>query len=357
MTTDIAPPEFHLHFEGEAARSHTVPGSALAQAIESLQRSIHLLAIAHEGRDFNERLRISYELERKYAVIVKVPKDGGYDIPYIIGNTASTLFDPQDVAIITEQHRTSLSAVQANDLQALKRIIPLAPIRRQVVIALKKMQPPKRMGLVVSIEDYHHAKLLDGHTAAAHLAPMLNEPVTASVHPRVVTGRLDVLDFQSHSLTLQLPNGRRLTCSYNDDFEPVLLENPREWIQVRGEAVLNEDDSLKALNNITEIIEVDDDPVTVDSIAVDGATFTVTRPVTFQVAFEPEEGIYTATGDFHMLVSAETRAELENSVLEALAFLWQEYVTADADAGTFTADALALRRQLTSTFAGVDNAT
>jgi hypothetical protein len=352
--TDIAQPVFHLHFEGETARRHTVPGSALAQAIESLQRTIHLLAIAHEGRDFNERLRVSYELERKYAVVVKVPEDGGYDIPYIIGNTASKLFDPQDITIVTNQHKDSLAAVQANDLQTLKRIIPLALIRQQVVIALKKMQPPKRMGLVVSIEDYRREKLLDGYTAAAHLVPMLNEPVPPSVHPRVVAGRLDALDFQSRSLTLQLPNGRRLNCTYNDDFEPVLLENPRKWIQVRGEAVLNEDDSLKVLINITEIIEVDDDPVTVDSITVGGATVRAARPVSFPVAFEPDEGIYTANGEFHMLVSAETRAELENSVSEALACLWQEYVASDVS--TLTADAQALRSQLISAFAGVDNA-
>jgi hypothetical protein len=353
MTTDVAPPKFHLHFEGEAARGHSVPGSALAQAIESLQRSIHLLAIAREGLDFKERLRISYELERKYAIIVEVPEDGGYDIPYVIGNAVGTLFDPQDISLVTKQHQDTLAAVQANDLQALKRIIPLAPIRRQVMIALKKMQPPKRMGLVVSIEDYRHSKLLDGHTAAARLAPMLNEPVTPGVHPRVVTGRLDALDFQSRKLSLQLPNGRRLDCTYNDDFEPVLLENPREWIQVRGEAVLNEDDNLIALNNITEIIEVDDRPVTVDSLTVDGVTLTVMRPLAFPVAFEPGEGIYTATGDFHMLVSTETRVELENSVLDALAFLWREY--AAADARTLTADAMALREQLNTAFAGVSN--
>lgn len=354
MTADLALQNFHLHFEGEGARNHSVPGSALAQAVESLQRSIHLLAMAHEGVDFKERLRISYELERKYAIIVKVPENGGYVIPYNIGNAAGGLFDSEDITLVTQLLKDTLAAVQTNDVQALKRHIPLASIRRQVMIALKKMQPPKRMGLVVSIEDYHHSKLLDGYVAVARIAPMLNEPVIPSVHPRVVTGRLDVLDFQSRKLTLWLPNGKRLECTYNDDFEPVLLENPREWIQVRGEAVLNEDDNLIALNNITEIIEVDDRPVTVDSLTVDGLTLTVTRPLAFSVAFDPEEGIYTATGDFHMLVSTETRVELENSVLEALAFLWKEYAAADTRA--FSADAMALREQLNAAFAGASNA-
>ena len=123
---------------------------------------------------------------------------------------------------------------------------------------------------------------------------------------------------------------------------------------MRGEAVLNEDNNLKALNNITEIIEVDDRPVTVKSSTVDGVTLTVTRPLAFPVAFDPEEGIYTATGDFHMLVSTETRVELENSVLDALAFLWKEYVAADAR--TLTADVMTLREQLNTAFAGAGNA-
>jgi len=348
MPLDAAPPEFHLHFEGEGARDHSVPGSALAQAIQALQRSVHLLAMAHEGRDLGQRLRISYELERKYALVFKLPDKGGYDIPYIIGNTAGTLFDPNDVAVVTEQHQAVLAAVQANDTPALKRLIPLALIRRQVAAALKDMQPPARMGLVVSIEDYRQQKLLDGRTASERLAPILNEPVTPSVHPRLVTGRLDALDFQRRSLELQLPTGRRLECSYNEDYEPVLLENRREWIQVRGEAVLDENDQLKALNNITEILEVDDSPVAVDALTVDGTTLAAAKPLIFPVEFDPEEGFYTATGAFHMLVTGGTRAEIEAAVAEALAILWHEYVLADSD--DFSADALSLRDELIGAF-------
>ena len=150
MTDEIAPPEFHIHFEGEGARSHTVPGSALAQAIESLQRSIHLLAFAYEGLDFKERLRFSYDMERKYAVVVKVPGDGGYDIPYIIGNTASTLFDPQDVRIVTEHHQASLAAVQADDPQALKRIIKVG--HSLPVPVMEQMAEPLR-GMIERTED------------------------------------------------------------------------------------------------------------------------------------------------------------------------------------------------------------
>ncbi len=270
MTDSVAVPEFHLHFEGEETRDHTVPGSVLAQAIQALQRSVHLLALAREGRDFKERLRVPHELERKYSLVFKLPEEGGYDIPYVVGGAARKLFDDDDVKAATEQHCLAMKAVQAGDLVALRRVIPVAAVRRQFVTALRDMQPRPGTGLVVSIEDYRRAKLIDGFTIGSRLATLSNEPVAPRIQPRWVTGRLDEIDFQARRLTLLLPTLRRLRCDYSEDFEPILLENPREWIQLRGEAVLGENDTLEAVNNVTEIVEVDDSPMVVSTFAVDG---------------------------------------------------------------------------------------
>lgn len=354
MTADVAPPVFHLHFEGAATLGHKVPAAALIQAVQSLQRSIQLLAMAYEGQELKQRLRVSYDMERKYAVVFGVPEDGGYDLPYSVGNGALQLFDPQDVARVTEQHQKVLEAVETGDVRTLRQIMPSAHIRRLVVGELKKMQPPVRSGLVVSIEDYRHVKLLNGRTAIDRLTPLLADRTPITVHPRLVTGRLDALEFQTRTLKLQLPNGRGLSGTYGEDFEPVLLENPREWIQVRGEAVLNEDDSLKSLNNITEILEVDAAPLTVESFDVDGLSVKAVAPFVTKVDFDPEEGFYTATGDFHLMVTAETREELDAAVAEALGFLWREYVIAEP--GDFSADALALRQHLTKAFGAGDGA-
>lgn len=344
MTADVAPPIFHLHFEGEAARGHTVPASALVQAVQALQRAIHVLAVAHEGHEFTERLRVSVELDRKYAVIFKVPESGSYDMAYNIGDSVPTkLWESEDIATVTAQHVGSLDAIRSNDQQALKRKIPDARLRRLYVTALKNMQPRERWGLVVSIEDARRAKLLDGNIAAESLTRMLAEPATPNVQPRVVTGRLDALDFQARKLTLALFTGRRLDCAYGDDFETALVENRREWIQVRGEAVLNDDDTLKALNNVTEILEVDTSSMTIFQANLGGRVHKLAQPYLVNVAFEEEDGFYTATGDFHLMVTAETRDELEASVLEALAFLWNEYV--HAEPANFTSDAMILRQR------------
>jgi len=79
-----------------------------------------------------------------------------------------------------------------------------------------------------------------------------------------------------------------------------------------------------------------------DPAVVNGA-----HPIQFAVTFDPVEGMYTATGDFHMMVSAETRAELEAAVDDALAFLWNEYVVSEK---SLSEDAVLLRDRLVEVF-------
>jgi plasmid stability protein len=105
----------------------------------------------------------------------------------------------------------------------------------------------------------------------------------------------------------------------------------------------------RALDTITGGIEIDDSPVVVTSLAIDQGRYAVGRPLAFSVTFDSAEGVYTATGDFHMMVCAETRDELEHAVQQALIFLWHDYAMADPD--TLSADAVALREQLIATFA------
>jgi hypothetical protein len=356
MTTDAPTPEFHLHFEGEATRDHTVPAAALVQAVQSIQRSIQLLASAYEGQEPKQRFRVSHDMERKYAVVFSLPQNGGYDLPYHIGSTAVALFDPDDIAAVTKQYQDVLAAIDSENAQALRRAVPMADTRRKLLSEFKKMQPPRRIGVIVSIEDASGKRLLDGRTVAEKLAP-LAEVTPSVVQTRLVTGRLDALEFQKFSLRMTLPTGKTLEGTYADDFEPMLVENRRQLIQVRGEAILNDDGSLHALNNITEIIEIDDSPITIMDFSAVQGPLRATQPLEFEVTFDADEGIgvYTATGPFHMLASGETRDDLERAIKETLAFLWREYVASDPE--TLSRDALSLRDQLTTTFPGAANAT
>lgn len=355
MSDEHAKALFQLHFEGEATREHKVPASALVQAAQSLQRIINILAVNYEGHDFKQRLRMNREMEKKYAVVFSVPKDGGYIVPYQVGIQSHKLFDLQDIEKVVDLHCDVLNTLNNGDIHKFRRIIPTAHMRRLLAVEVKKMQPPARASMYVSIEFNDH-KLLDGIEIHSRIEAILQDKLEPIIHPQLITGRLDGLDFQSRTLKLQLPSGRTLSGIYADDFEPVLLDNPRQWIQVKGEAILNDDNTLKSINNITEISEVDDSPVEIDSFIYSEKKLIAKEPVIFEVEFDPEEELYFAEGRFGIFESGQTREELEANILIALSFVWKQYVISGEDV-QLSADAHALRREMQDVFGGQKDAT
>ena len=108
------------------------------------------------------------------------------------------------------------------------------------------------------------------------------------------------------------------------------------------------------MDNTAAMPRVDANPITVDAFSLDGLTLRARSPLEFAVAFAPEDGCFTATGDFQLMVTAGTREELEAAVFDALAFLWREYVISEPQ--DFSADALSLRADLERSFGAGDAA-
>jgi hypothetical protein len=273
-------------------------------------------------------------------------------MPYQIGAMPTPmpfLFDPSDLAAVTQQHIDVLEAITAGDTAAFRKTVKSPSLRRLLIGEFFKMQPPHRSGLVLNIEDSARRKLFTSTQAVRGLAAIAeDQAVPVTIKQQTVIGRLDLLDFINRTLRLQLPDGRTLSGTYADNYEPMLLENPREFIQVRGEAVLDEEGRLRELKNIQEIFEIDSSPVTVLSFQVDGTERHAAAPIDFAVTFDPESESYLATGPFHMLCVAPTREALEQELQSTLAYLWAEYVLAAPEA--LTEDALTLRSELLSAF-------
>ncbi|MCZ7664237.1 MAG: hypothetical protein M5U22_15490 [Thermoleophilia bacterium] len=95
MTEPPGAEELQLVFTGRLADEHRVPVAALTDALQGLQRAIHLLAMDHEGVEVRRRDRLSRELERKYALLVSDLKPGSVVITATIGDPASDLFAPK----------------------------------------------------------------------------------------------------------------------------------------------------------------------------------------------------------------------------------------------------------------------
>jgi hypothetical protein len=348
---------FRLHFEGPSTRAHTLPASALLQALQQFQRVVHLLAMAREGREVRQRARITQEIERRFRLVCGVPAADSYALPLDLGDTSHELFDVLDVAQVADTTRAVLRAVNDADQAEIARLIPDRGFRASVLAGFDAMQPPHRAGIVVSIEDHRAQKLLDGATARSRIEALRARPQPElAPPPSYVTGRLIEMKFQERRLRLQLlGSNKSLDASYSDDFEPVLLQHPRDLIQVHGNVVFGEDGAPTSISDVDDILEVDVSAIEVRSLEIGNRTVRPRHPLSFFVSFDQDGKVYEATGPFDMVLGAETRPELEAQLDAELAMLWREYALAAP--ATLTAAAQRLREELLTTFEDATDAT
>ena len=354
MTTEAADHDadrtLTLHFEGVLTHGHTLPASALVKSLQEFQRVVHLMAMQAEGREPRLRGRRTRESERLYSLVCRLPEEGGYALPVEIGQAGDKLFDADAIKAVSHGVRQVIDAVASGDEAKLIEAVPDSYFRKGVLKAFKAMQPPGHSGLVLHIEDFRRQRLLDGFSAAERLdklsASATSDPAGA---PGYVTGHLAKMEFLERRLRLQLPGtGRALDATYRDDFEPVLLEHPRELIQIHGNVVHDDDGRVTSISDVDEILEVDDSPLVVNTINLGRRSLKARSPFTCEVKFDPEAQTYEAEGPFHIALAAPTRPELERELEAELVMLWREYAMADEK--TLTPAAQRLRAELLAAF-------
>jgi hypothetical protein len=345
-----------MHFEGLLTHDHTLPAPALVQSLQQLQRVVFLLAMAESGQVVRQRARVNQDIERRFPLVCHLPEEGGYALPVEIGDTRHQLFDEVLAERVAERTRDVIEAVSHADHAALSRAVPDTYYQSSILAAFEYMQPPVRSGLVLHLEDARKNRLLDGNTARQKIAQLVVRPVPdAAATPGYVVGALIEMKFQERRLRLQLvPTGKALDATYSDDFEPVLLKHPRDLIQVHGNVVYGEQMQPESISDVDEILDVDDSPIEVATISVDGSTLKAVQPLNFAVNFDKVDQLYEAEGPFGVVIGAITRPQLELQLDAELAMLWLEYARAAPEG--LSPGAKRLREQLLLAFRGENNA-
>ena len=181
----------------------TLPAPALVQALQQFQRIVHLLAMADEGREVRQGARITHDIDRRFPLVCGLPQEGGYALPVVLGDTSHQLFDAQVVERVADRTRGVLRAINSADEGELKKLVPESYFRWGILTAFATMQPARRAGVAVSIEDYRQQKLLDGATARSCIEHLLVRPqASPAASPSYITGALVEMKFQERRLRL-----------------------------------------------------------------------------------------------------------------------------------------------------------
>lgn len=167
-------------------------------------------------------------------------------------------------------------------------------------------------------------------TASDRIASLnIRADVGGGYTPGYVTGALAKMDFDERRLHLKLLNAKTLIAGYGDDFEPVLLDHPRDLIQVHGNIRFDSNGSPESLTEVDEIVEVDESPYIIMDFHFNGEHFQSRPPLVFDVVFARDDLIYDASGPFGTIISEETRSSLEDALDENLLMLWEDYALED----------------------------
>lgn len=173
---------------------------------------------------------------------------------------------------------------------------------------------------------------------------------------QIVTGKLIEINFDDHNLTLHYaPTRRRLTCEYEEDVEPLLFENRRDPIQVRGKVRLGADNHPEKIVEADYIGDLDLAPFVLRDVEFKALKLRFRQPkVIVPKLDESQQVIVLEDAELNLSAHASLRADLFDEVRACLHMLWTEY--AREDAAKLEPEALALKQRLLAAIEEVGHA-
>jgi hypothetical protein len=349
MVSDQEDRRFDLRFTGGLVeQTGAIPASVLAQSLEGLQRLVHLIGMRNEGRELNKRARPSRDIQQRYAIMCRVPEKGSYIEPIEIGGAGSQLLDPVAALAATKNLRDFFAAVSSQDENTLDRAIPDPTYRRFMLDAFANFLPADESQVQVEVRQ-NGKSILNG----ARLRGFVDEsrkPNQSEIGVGIITGYFQDIDFAKQRLSvLYPPTQKKIACYYNIAIEAMLLEHPRELIQVRGQVERDDDGNPKEITDVNEIFDIDLDPIAVHEFFSGNRRLVAATAISAAPQLDETQQFYSIQIPvFGIEAFAETRDELIHSIASELDVLWRHY--AQAPDNDLTDEAIALKKALLSAF-------
>ena len=342
---------FRIHPAGGGME---IPVSLLTQSLTTLQELVQLFALKEEGRTLRERLRLPDEFKKKYILQCRPPAAGSFAISGRVSSTASDLFAAEQTGrVMADLQEFGRAAVERNQPRLLE-LVSDSRLRHRILSRFVTLSPPPGSG--------YRYELLNGAGAGIQLEETLPARIEALIKtqdPRAevqtVTGRLEAIAFSERRVTINYaPKGRWLECIYEDDLEPMLLENRRDLIQVTGRVIPDDDGHPKKIVEAEEIRDLDLSPFVLGEVVGENLRLKLSKQVTLTPALsDSEQLICLEYADWDLDVFAATRLELFDELKEQILMLWAEYAK-EGDA-VLSEPAKALKARLLRDFQEVGN--
>jgi len=355
-----------LHLTGADPEDHRIPAEVLVRTLEGVQQAIYILAAVSEDRVVSKRFKPDAKFRQQYQLSCSVPQEGSYSLPVNLLSPAqqTLLRSPADAESLMDRLCEGIGAIAASSLESLQKIIPDANWRDRFLRIVRASLVPKagerwKFGFRRNASDpatevsltYSHAKTLISWVEASMDVAEREVPII---------GQLKKIDFARNSLTIGYPIGdtsRDIDCVYDQELEPMLIAQRRDWVQVIGKWTVDEHDVPKEITDVTSIEAVDLSDMVLDVFEAGDRVISVRgAPLTFSLELDEEtKQLFIAEDpDLDLRTFAYTREGLAEEIAAHVFFLWDQYANEQDD--RLTDDAKRLAQVVRERFEELQNA-
>ena len=332
MENQEKPPSFSFHIDDGKPGEHTVPASVLVQILENAQHAFELIGVQVEGREIRSRARIPAETSKRFQLVCQLPQAGSYSVPVTVGEVDG-LF-PADLAEKAFGiFRKVMESISERNSSILAGTLPNERIRRRVLEAVKGMAPRAEAKWKLDFHDDSNSAFA---TFDVRTIPFVDEtlvPVEQREAARVVTGELKSIDFAERKVTIIYPpTSKELACIYEEAVEDLLYERRRDFIQVTGRVVLDDQGAPKQIIDVTDIRDLDLSALVLDNVKYGECIVNISPALSLEPTLdESKQLLCIEQVELGINVYASTREALLAELNEQLVMLWKEYAQASDD--------------------------
>lgn len=230
------------------------------------------------------------------------------------------------------------------DVEQFDQLVPSKLARKRVLEGVGKISPTEseRMKVISGIENRKTTELKQ-----AKLIPFQKlQPVEESYTDAEVIGRIVVVDFEKHRLSLR-PKGatKRFTLDYDPDMEDRLMARRYELMCVKCKVKHNINGDIEDIQDADGIEELDLKDIEVSEFEAAGVIHAFKEPIIVQVGLDETGQVYIGNyNPLGLVVYSEYQDELLGEVKADLSWRWINL--AQETENNLAPDAIAVRRTL-----------
>ena len=318
---------YWMHFEAEKQDgAHVVPAPVLVESVASIQRVVYLLAKITRGEELGQRAAFSRALREAFALQCRVPKPGGYAMPFEIGSAAHSSLVAAEADEVRRLFGRVTAALGEGDADGVRALVPDPRYQDFLGDAYRKATPPRRSGVSYRLEDHRRRTILDGRKAEAALDDLRGHAGhNRNVREDTISGMFVSMDFEERRIRLTRPDGKPVSAYYDEESELALIEHRRGWLELTGDVLYDAHGRALAVKHARNFVPFDEDTNELRKLHLYNVAYRASPPLRFKVRYDPRDELYDLDGEFGISVSASSKSDLHHELQEALSMLWIEY--------------------------------